>query len=223
MQQNPMEDPMSEKAIRWYETSYRRNLVDMHIDDWNEEFFSRFDPQAYFECLKMAKIQSPMIYLQSHVGLCNWPSKSGRMHAGFKGVNQIGQLIDLCHSSGMDVVGYYSLIYNCWAYDAHPEWRMVDREEQNSRMTTFNGRKTGSRYGLVCPNNMEYRAFLFTQFDEFMGMYDVEGMRDPRLGSTSPYARDTLRVHIKNPHMRHWGRWSDLIRIHIARHAPSFP
>ena len=167
---------MNEKTIRWYETSYRRNLVDMHIDDWNEEFFSRFDPQAYFECLKMARIQSPMIYLHSHVGLCNWPSKSGRMHAGFKGVNQIGCLIDLCHSSGMDVVGYYSLIYNCWAYDAHPEWRMVDREGHNSRMTTFNGRKSGSRYGLVCPNNMEYRAFLFTQFDEFMEIYDVEGM-----------------------------------------------
>jgi len=33
-------------------------------------------------------------------------------------------LIELCHKEGMNVVIYYSLIYNNWAYDNHPEWRM---------------------------------------------------------------------------------------------------
>ena len=25
--------------MRWYENSYRRGLVDMHIDDWDSKFF----------------------------------------------------------------------------------------------------------------------------------------------------------------------------------------
>lgn len=29
---------------KWFEKSTWRNLVDMHIPDWNEDFLSRFDP-----------------------------------------------------------------------------------------------------------------------------------------------------------------------------------
>ena len=56
----------------WYRTSFRRNLVDMHIEDWNPEFLSQFDPDKYYENLVRAHVKSPMIYLQSHVGHCNW-------------------------------------------------------------------------------------------------------------------------------------------------------
>src|SRR5665647_2008878 len=96
----------------WYRHSYRRNLVDMHIDGWNPDFLSRFDPQAYFDCLKMANIQSPMIYTHSHAGYCNWDTASGEVHPAFRGNNRIGVLFDLCHADGMDVIAYYSLIYN---------------------------------------------------------------------------------------------------------------
>jgi hypothetical protein len=45
----------------------------------------------------------------------------------FVGRERCGQAsLDLCHADGMDVVAYYSLIYNNWAYDKHPERRMRD-------------------------------------------------------------------------------------------------
>jgi hypothetical protein len=159
----------------WYKNSYRRNLVDMHIEDWREDFLSEFDPRQYFDCLKTANIQSPMIYLHSHVGLCNWDSKSGIAHNAFKGNNKVKTLIDLCHEDGMDVIGYYSLIYNNKEYDRHPEWRMIDRNGNPSRFEKEHSFMMGSRYGLLCPNNMEYRAFLHEQFAELVGIYDCEG------------------------------------------------
>jgi len=55
---------------KWYEKSYRRNLVDMHIDDWDESFLSRLDPKTYVELLKKAQVQSAMVYANSHVGYC---------------------------------------------------------------------------------------------------------------------------------------------------------
>ena len=70
------------EADKWYSKAYRRHLCDMHIDDWNAEFLSKFDPKTYVENLKLAKIKSAMIYLQSHVGLCYWPTASGKMHNG---------------------------------------------------------------------------------------------------------------------------------------------
>ena len=98
-----------------YRDKLRRTLMDMHIENWNPEFMSQFDPEAYFESLKIAKINAPMIYIQSHVGLCYWPTKSGEMHSGLIGKEDaMKRLFDLCHDDGMAVVAYYSIIYNNW-------------------------------------------------------------------------------------------------------------
>jgi hypothetical protein len=154
----------------WYERSYRRNLVDMHIDDWDESFLSRFDPEEYFRDLRLANVASPMIYIHSHVGHCYWPTKTGHMHGAFKGrEDAMRRLFDLCHGAGMDVIAYYSLIYNNWAYEKHPEWRMVSRSGASSR-------SNGSRYGLCCPNNEEYRDFIRAQIGEFSRYFQFEGI-----------------------------------------------
>ena len=165
---------MTEKL--WYETSFRRNLVDMHIEDWDDEFLSQFDPESYFDCMKRGNIKSPMIYLQSHVGLCNWPSESGEMHKGFDGENKMLRLFELCNSDGMDVIGYYSLIFNNWAYNRFPDWRMRDVNGLSSREKDCTGIVCGGRYGILCPNNKEYREFTVRQLREMLDIYDMKGV-----------------------------------------------
>ncbi|MDW7657982.1 MAG: hypothetical protein SCM11_12505 [Bacillota bacterium] len=162
--------------MNWYAKSFRRNLIDMHIDDWDETFLSEFDPDQYFDCLRRAHIQSPMIYLQSHVGLCNWDTQSGRTHRAFRDDNKVRRLIDLCHGAGMDVIAYYSLIYNNCAYADHPEWRMLHSDGSPSRSDLALGFMNGGRYGLVCPNQPGYRTFLQQQFAEFCTEYTFEGL-----------------------------------------------
>ena len=66
-----------------YANNFRRHLLDMHIDDWDEKFLSEFDEYAYLYNLKKAHIQCAMIYLQSHMGLCNFPTKVCREHNAF--------------------------------------------------------------------------------------------------------------------------------------------
>lgn len=154
----------------WYTKSYRRNLVDMHIEDWNDEFLSQFSPDEYYNNLVRGKIQSPMIYLQSHVGHCYWPTKTGHMHNALIGKEDlIRQLVDKCRAGGMDVVGYYSLIYNTYEEDRHPEWKIHNGDGKSQR-------NNGGRYGLCCPNNMEYRAFVFEQIAEMAEYFTVDGM-----------------------------------------------
>lgn len=156
---------------KWYKGVYRRNLVDMHIADWDEEFLSKFDPETYYQNLVTAKIESPMIYLQSHTGLCHYPTRSGKTHAYFaKHPRAMNTLIDKCKQGGMKVVGYYSLIFNNWAADTYPEWEMVGADG-----TTWRDR--GQRYGLCCPNNQAYRAFVVTQMQEMAELFpDLDGI-----------------------------------------------
>lgn len=156
---------------KWYKNIYRRSLVDMHINDDKKEYLSKFSAEAYFKYLVDANIVSPMIYLQSHTGLCNFPTKEGKTHEFFKSnPDEIKKLISLCKDSDMKVVGYYSLIFNNEAVYAHPEWEMVDENGKTWR-------ENGQRYGLCCPNNEEYRLFLIRQIKEMLEFYkDIDAI-----------------------------------------------
>lgn len=160
------------KQAKWYEKSYRRNLVDMHIEAWDESFLSRLNPQSYVELLKKARVQSAMVYANSHVGYCYWPTKTGRMHGGLKGRDVLGEIIRLCHEEGMHVITYYSLIFNNWAYDFDPSWRILDVNGKGSRERP--GR--AGRYGVCCPNSLAYRAFVESQVEELCADYDFDGI-----------------------------------------------
>ena len=157
---------------KWYKNSYRRNLVDMHINDWSEEFLSQFDPDAYFEYLRTAKVDGVMLYLQSHAGLCHYPTASGVMHKNLVGrEDAMRRLVDKCRENGISVVGYYSLIFNTREEERHPEWRLV-----SDRVTGTSAHQRGSRYGRCCPNNAEYREFLKAQVAEIRDYFTLDGI-----------------------------------------------
>ncbi len=156
---------------KWYEGVYRRQLTDMHINDTDERFLLKFNADEYYDNLVRAKIQSPMIYLQSHTGLCNYPTESARTHKHFlSGENELKRLIDKCKAGGMRVVGYYSLVFNNCAIEMHPEWEMKYADG-----TTWRDR--GQRYGLCCPNNLDYREFVRVQIDELAREFkNIDGL-----------------------------------------------
>jgi hypothetical protein len=158
-------------SARWFEKSYRRNLVDMHIEAWDESFLSRLDPDVYVEMLKTANVQSAMVYANSHIGYCYWPTKNGEMHPGLRGRDVFGDITSLCHTQGMDVIAYYTLIFNNWAYDHDPSWRILYEVGMPSREIPPLG-----RYGVVCPNNSGYRAFVEAQVEEILNAYPLEGI-----------------------------------------------
>jgi hypothetical protein len=163
------------ETLPWYSKSYRRNLVDMHIDDWDERFLADLDAGRYADLLAMGHIKPAMLYANSHVGLNYWPSSVGRMHRGLGGRDYFGEITRACRERGMDVVGYYSSVFNFWAYEQHPSWRMLRLDGKASRELR-EGTFLGGRYGIVCPNNEEYREFERVQVSELVRGYDLDGL-----------------------------------------------
>ena len=51
----------------WIKGNYRRNLMDMHIDDWNPEFLSKINVKEYVEALKDAGVQAAMVKGKPHI------------------------------------------------------------------------------------------------------------------------------------------------------------
>lgn len=159
----------------WFEKNYRRHLCDMHINDCNDEYLSKFSPEDYFAKLKLANIQNAMIYFQSHVGLCYYPTKIGKIHNAFIGREEaIRSLVNMCRADKIAVTGYYSLIFNNWARDNHPDWRIVSLNEEDDLGLDFTSNY--GRYGTCCPNNPQYRSFVLGQIDEMLEYFEVDGM-----------------------------------------------
>jgi len=152
--------------MRWYENSYRRGLVDMHIDDWDSKFLSLFDSKEYVEMQALAKVQTVIFFASSNVGICYYPSRVGHMHEGIKGRDILGEVIDFSHREGMSVVVYYN-IWHKWAHDNHPDWRMVTAKGENSREYM--------RYGVCCINS-PFKDFVITQTEELCKNYKFAGL-----------------------------------------------
>jgi putative glycosyl hydrolase-like family 6 (GHL6) protein len=152
----------------WYRMAYRRNVIDMHITDWNEKLLSEFNPENYVEMLRLSQVKSAVACAQSHVGLSNFPTKVGRIHNGMKSKDHLRRVIELCHKSGIGVQLYFSVIFDRWAYDNHPDWRII----------LVNGKESDekSRQGLNCPNS-PYREYVAARIEEICQQFDFEGIR----------------------------------------------
>jgi hypothetical protein len=141
----------------------------MHIPDGDASLLRAYRPREVIEKCLASGAESVMIYCQSHVGLCYWPTAIGTPHAAMGGRDWLGESLAALREAGSEAYGYYSVIFNNAAYLAHPEWRIVPRP------TMSGGTFLGERYGHVCPNNAEYRRFVEAQIGELFARYAFDG------------------------------------------------
>jgi hypothetical protein len=149
----------------WYQTRYRRMLVDMHIPDWDPAFLASYDPRHMIDLYVQARVNAVMFYCQSHVGLCYWPTVTGKQHAGLRGRDVVGELLGLLKERDIAATAYYSLIFNNQALLEHPDWGVIQPH----------GYRKPGRYGHVCLNNPDYRDFALAQTEELITGYDFDG------------------------------------------------
>jgi Hypothetical glycosyl hydrolase 6 len=163
--------PSPTRQARWFESAWRRVVIDMHIPDWDPRFFSRLDADRCIEAFAKARVQSAVFYAQSHVGLFNYPTRVGRAHAGLGGRDLVAEMQERCRAKGIAFVIYVSLVFDRYAYDAHPEWRGMDPLGCDKFEFGAKG-----RYGLLCPNS-PYREYVRAWVEELCGRYDFDGIR----------------------------------------------
>ncbi|MFN8008355.1 MAG: beta-galactosidase trimerization domain-containing protein [Terriglobia bacterium] len=150
----------------WPSQAYRRFSVDMHVPDWDEALLGEFDAAQFVKNMAEAGAQSVMQYTKSHVGLCLWQTKLGKMHASLKGRDFFGEVVSECRRRGIAPLAYLSVIFDNWAYENHPGWRILPAEGQSGQLK--------GRYGVVCPNS-PYREYAAACVAEITSKYDIDG------------------------------------------------
>ncbi len=144
---------------------YSRLLIDNHITDQKPEFMAKFDPAEYVRMVKLAGVESSMIYACDHNGNCYYPARTGHMHTGLNGRDIFGETVKLLRESDILPVAYYTTVYHNDSALAHPEWNACD----------ILGHNRSGRYLFSCPNHPGYREFSKAQIGEIIA-YPLGGI-----------------------------------------------
>ncbi|WP_213455593.1 alpha-amylase family protein [Rhizomonospora bruguierae] len=152
-----------------FQRNTHRLLRDMHIPDWDPGFLADYDPQRLAARCEDAGLNAVMIYAKSHVGLCTYPTRVGRMHGNLGGRDLLRELNDALRSRGISTAAYQSITFDNWAAETHPEWAQVDRQSGRPM-------HDHTRYGVCCPNNPDYRAYELAIMEEILTGYEFDGI-----------------------------------------------
>jgi hypothetical protein len=205
----------------WYQGSYRRNLVDMHINDSDPVYMSRYDPEEYVDNLIAAKVDTAILYAGNCLGICFWPTKEGHMHKNLHGRDFLGETIKACRHYGLHVNVYFN-IWSRWAYDTHPEWRYLDAKGRGVYVES-----EGGRYGMCCSNS-GFSDYVSRIVAELVANYDMDGFWVDMIGwfggicfcdnCKTRYERDTGRTF---PEKMDWrdAHWRDFQKHRESWHA----
>lgn len=156
----------------WNQKSLRRILIDTQIPDWDAAFLANYDVEAAFDACISAGADSVMVYFQSHTGLCNWPTVSGKQHAAFEGRDLVAETLACAEQREIPVCAYYSINFNNQAWLEHPEWRL----QPAGAGMIGGGLLVRERYGICCFNHPDYRHFIERQISEILTAYQVEAL-----------------------------------------------
>ncbi len=157
-----------------YQQGWRRVLVDMEIPAWDERFLAEYDPIALADLYVRANASSVMFVCKTLSGWCFWPTAVGAMHPRLNGRDVVGETIDALRDRGIAACAYYSVIFDNWPAEQHPDWQIrgaagpggdaaIAREELALPQL---------RHGLCCPNSPGYRAFVADQIADLFGRYE---------------------------------------------------
>jgi hypothetical protein len=158
--------PIAARTVDWPSRTFRRLLIDTHIPDW-DDLLTDFDAADYVKTVASAGFQSLMQYANSHVGLCLWRTKLGQMHKGMRGRDYFGEVMEQSRIHGLHRVAYYSLVYDDWAYETHPDWRILPEGGYDPQLY--------SRMGTVCINS-PYREHAMACLRELVSNYEFSGI-----------------------------------------------
>lgn len=156
-----------------YGQTYRRSLLDMHIPGWDPLFLSKYEPAKLAAEYEKAQVEGVLLYCKSHMGLNYWPVPVGGIHPAAKDRDLVGELVSELKKRGIRPAAYHSVMYDNWAAENHPDWRVKSSTTLNSGENRV---MLGRRYGTCCPNNPGYLAYEIKQITSLISRYEFDAL-----------------------------------------------
>lgn len=152
--------------------------LDFHTMPGIYDFEETFDPVAFAQTLKDAKVEYINAVAQCNLGFCYFPTNVGVRYPYLK-TDLFGSIVRECRKVGIKVVAYVSTGLNHEQSRLHPEWCNMNEDGQ-----IIYGDRTINFFRNVCYNT-GYTDHILALYKELLENYDIDGLF---LDSTVPRA-----------------------------------
>lgn len=147
----------------WLDTAYKRLYISQHYEDFDERFFSRYDPARIAEQLDELAPELVIVGARTINGFTFGRPEWDGYHRRLRGVDQLEFITDYCRTRGVRTGAYVSTVYDKRAFGLHPEWRQIGPDGD-----TLRGR--GLDDFVLCPNS-PYRDLIVGFIERLFSTY----------------------------------------------------
>ena len=149
------------------ELPFRQVHLDFHTSELIPDVGADFDAKEFASTLAKARVNSINVFAKCHHGYAYYDTKIAVRHPALK-IDLLGEMIRGCRAEGIEVLYYYSLVWDVLQARTHPEWRM----------RTAGGAVIGGQPGAAWPwlcMNSPYLDHVVKENEEILQKYDVAG------------------------------------------------
>lgn len=150
---------------------FRQVHLDFHTSPFIGGVGEDFDADEFVRTLRAAAVNSITVFARCHHGMCYYPSKVAPQHPALKR-DLLGEMIEACHSHGIQAPIYTTVVWDEHVAGAHPEWRQVDAHGALVGRPALSG---GGGWKWLCMNT-PYVDYLAAHIEEVCRLYPVDGL-----------------------------------------------
>lgn len=163
--------PIRCSAAQLVASRLRQVHLDFHTSEHIPDLGADFDPDAFAETLKAARVDWITLFAKCHHGLSYYPTRVGTVHPALR-FDLLGRQIEACRRRGIVTPAYLSVRVDEHQAHRHPGWigRMKD-----GKLWKW-GEPLQAGWHHLCLNTPGYIEELVGQTEELLKWYDVEGL-----------------------------------------------
>ncbi len=158
--------------MRGLEDSYRQVHLDFHTSPLIPDVAADFNPEEFADTLSRASVNSVTVFAKCHHGMSYYDTRVGVKHPSLR-IDLLKEMVDACHRRGIRVAAYYSVCWDSYMGEEHPEWLQVDRSGVPVRPRPFE--RPYYSWETLCLNT-PYVDYVEAQVREVLSGYDVDGV-----------------------------------------------
>ncbi|GBC70925.1 hypothetical protein HRbin02_00698 [Candidatus Calditenuaceae archaeon HR02] len=157
---------------RRLEDSFRQVHLDFHTSPLIPDMAADFNPEEFADTLLRASVNSITVFAKCHHGMSYYDTRVGVKHPSLK-IDLLREMVDACHGRGIRVAAYYSVCWDAYMGDEHPEWLQIDKNGVPVRPRPFE--RPYYSWETLCLNT-PYVDYVEAQVREVLSGYEVDGI-----------------------------------------------
>lgn len=168
--------PQSAKA---HKLPFRQIHLDFHTSPAIPDVGCDFDAEEFASTLKAAHVDSVTCFAKCHHGMSYYDTKVGVRHPSLK-FDMLARQIEACRKHGIAVPVYYTIVWDNYMAEEHPEWVQVSKDG-----VPIGAKQFEAGWIWLCMNT-DYADYVEAQTQELLDGYHLDGIFYDIVMQTSP-------------------------------------